>query len=102
VVVYLLRRTWRGADWMDMAGWAVLALLLSLSWVVPWYVMLLLPLAALSRDRRLRRATLAITAVLVDTSLPGTALLLGDHIRWYPDHTKLGKKHAGEIQRYLK
>ena len=70
--------------------------------MVPWYVMWLLPLAALSTDRRLRRATLAITAVLFVTSLPGTALLLANHIGWYPDHTKLGKKHSGEIQRYLK
>jgi len=102
VIAYLLWRTWRGADWMDMAGWAVFALLLSLSWVVPWYVMWLLPLAALSATRSLKRATLAVTVLLFVTSLPATALFLANEVGWYPDHTKLGKKHAGDIQRYLK
>jgi hypothetical protein len=102
VIAYLLWRTWHGADWMDMAGWGVFALLLSLSWVVPWYVMWLLPLAALSNTRSLKRATLAVTALLFVTSLPATALLLAGGIGWYPDHTKLGKKHAAEISRYLK
>ena len=102
VIVYLVWRTWRGANWMEMAGWAVFALLLSLSWVVPWYVMWLLPLAALSASRSLKRATLAVTALLFITSLPATALFLANDVGWYPDHTKLGKKHADEIQRYLK
>jgi hypothetical protein len=102
VIGYLLWKTWHGADWMDMAGWAVFALLLSLSWVVPWYVMWLLPLAALSASRSLKRATLAVTALLFVTSLPATALLLANQVGWYPDHTKLGKQHADEIQRYLK
>ena len=102
VIAYLLWRTWRGADWMDMAGWAVFALLLSLSWVVPWYVMWLLPLAALSATRSLKRATLAVTALLFVTSLPGTALFLANEVGWYPDHTRLGKQHSGDIQRYLK
>jgi len=102
VVAYLVWRTWRGADWMDMAGWAVFALILSLSWVVPWYVMWLLPLAALSAGRSLKRATLAVTVLLFLTSLPATALFLANEVGWYPDHTKLGKHHAQEIQRYLK
>jgi hypothetical protein len=102
VIAYLLWRTWRGADWMDMAGWAVFTLLLSLSWVVPWYVMWLLPLAALSAKRSLKRATLAMTAVLFVTSLPATALFLANVVGWYPDHTKLGRHHAHDIQRYLK
>jgi hypothetical protein len=87
---------------MDMAGWAVFTLLLSLSWVVPWYVMWLLPLAALSAKRSLKRATLAMTAVLFVTSLPATALFLANVVGWYPDHTKLGRHHAHDIQRYLK
>jgi hypothetical protein len=102
VTVYLLWRTWHGADWMDMAGWAVFALLLSLSWVVPWYVMWLLPLAALSASRSLKRATLAVTVLLFVTSLPATALILANGIGWYPNQTKLGKKHSAEISRYLK
>ena len=45
---------------------------------------------------------MAVTALLFVTSLPATALLLANQVGWYPDHTKLGKQHADEIQRYLK
>jgi hypothetical protein len=64
--------------------------------------MWLLPLAALSAGRSLKRATLAVTVLLFVTSLPATALLLANDVGWYPDHTKLGKQHADDIQRYLK
>jgi alpha-1,6-mannosyltransferase len=68
----LLARTWRGRiDWIDGAGWATLALLLSLTWLMPWYVVWLLPLAALARDRRLRLATIAFVFLLVVLRFPG-------------------------------
>jgi hypothetical protein len=102
VLAYLVFRTWRGANWIEMSGWAVLALVLSLSWVVPWYVMWLLPLAAVGASRRLRVATLALTTLLLVTSLPATAQLLADGIGWYPNHTKLGRKHVKEIRHYLR
>jgi hypothetical protein len=102
ILAYLLVRTWRGANWIEMAGWAVLALVLSLSWVVPWYVMWLLPLAAVGASRRLRVAALALTLLLLVTSLPATAQLLADGIGWYPNHTKLGRKHVKEIRHYLR
>jgi alpha-1,6-mannosyltransferase len=102
VLAYLALRTWRGASWIEMSGWAVLALVLSLSWVVPWYVMWLLPFAAIGASRRLRVATLALTLVLLVTSLPATAQLLADGVGWYPNHTKLGRKHVKEIRKYLK
>ena len=43
-------------DAITAAGWASVALLVTLSWVLPWYVLWVLPLAALSSSRRLRRA----------------------------------------------
>lgn len=66
-----LWRTARGADWRVTAGWATLALLLSTAWLLPWYAIWLLPLAAVSGDRRLRGATLAFCAyaVLIHLSL---------------------------------
>ena len=85
-----------------MSGWAVVALILSLSWVVPWYVMWLLPLAAVSASRGLRRATGAITVLLLVTALPGTGELLINGLNAYPADTKLGRKHEREINRYLK
>jgi glycosyl transferase family 87 len=62
-----LRRTWRGGDWIAAAGWTTFALLVTTAWLLPWYVVWLLPLAALSGDRRLRTAALALTAYVVVT-----------------------------------
>jgi alpha-1,6-mannosyltransferase len=66
--VWLLWATWRGRiDWLTAAGWATLALLLSTAWLVPWYVVWLLPLAAVARDPRLRGATLLFCVYVVAT-----------------------------------
>lgn len=59
----------RGADWVTAAGWATLALLLSTAWLLPWYGAWLMPVAALSGDRRLRVAALAFTAVYLATKI---------------------------------
>ena len=37
----------------DACGWATFAVLVASAWLVPWYILWLLPFAALSRDRRL-------------------------------------------------
>lgn len=67
-VAWLLWATWRRRlDWLAGAGWATLALLLSTAWLVPWYLVWLLPLAAVGRDERLRRATLLFFLYLVWT-----------------------------------
>jgi alpha-1,6-mannosyltransferase len=63
----LLWRTWRGMDWLRATGWATLLLLTTSAWLVPWYVVWLLPFAAVAGDARLRNATLAFTAFLVLT-----------------------------------
>ena len=47
----------------------MLALLLATYWLMPWYVVWLLPLAALGASRNLRVATLAFTAYLVIVSV---------------------------------
>ena len=62
---WLLRATWRGFDWIEAAGWATVALLLALTWLMPWYVVWVLPLAALAGDRRLRYAAAALTVFVV-------------------------------------
>lgn len=64
----LLWATWRGRiDWLTAAGWATLALLVSTAWLVPWYVVWALPLAAVGRDPRLRAATLLFCLYVVAT-----------------------------------
>jgi hypothetical protein len=75
-VLYFLRRK---SDWLAGAGWSTLALVLSLAWLVPWYVIWVLPLAALGTSVRLRRAAVAFTAYLVFAFIPETGLFLADH-----------------------
>ncbi|HTR75308.1 MAG TPA: polyprenol phosphomannose-dependent alpha 1,6 mannosyltransferase MptB [Solirubrobacterales bacterium] len=68
VVAWLLRRVWLGEmDWIVGAGWATVALLLTTGFLVPWYVAWLLPLAALSSDRRLLTAAIFLTGVGLTT-----------------------------------
>lgn len=63
-VLWLLRRVWIGKlDWITGAGWAMVALLITAGLLVPWYMAWLVVLAALSPDRRLRLAALAMTAL---------------------------------------
>jgi alpha-1,6-mannosyltransferase len=71
-VLALLEWVRRGADWITAAGWAVLALLLTTAWLLPWYGAWLMPLAGLSSSRWLRLAALAFTAAMVASKvLPG-------------------------------
>jgi hypothetical protein len=72
-VLLLLRRR---NDWIASAGWATLALIASLAWLVPWYVTWLLPLAALGSSVRLRRAAVALTVFLVLAFIPTTAMIM--------------------------
>jgi hypothetical protein len=63
----LLWRAWRGGDWIATTGWATLLLLVTSAWLLPWYLVWLLPFAAVAGDARLRTATLAFTAFVVTT-----------------------------------
>ena len=76
VVLLLLRR--RG-DWISRAGWATLALVLSLGWLMPWYVIWVLPLAALGSSRNLRRATIAFMVFLIISFVPATSIYEANH-----------------------
>jgi alpha-1,6-mannosyltransferase len=59
-----------GADWRVAAGWSTIALLISTAWLLPWYAIWVLPLAAVSGDRRLCAATLLLCAYAVLIHLP--------------------------------
>jgi hypothetical protein len=67
---YLLAWTWRGGDWLRAAAWAATGLLLATSWLLPWYLLWPLPLAALSRDRALQLLLLALTAYQLGARIP--------------------------------
>lgn len=69
-VAYLLARVWQGADWVRAAAWASLGLLLATAWLLPWYLIWVLPLAAISRDRPLQLLVLALTAYQLGARIP--------------------------------
>ena len=69
-VTALLVDVRRGGDWITATGWATFALLVTTSFLLPWYVIWLLPLAALGESRGLRVAALALCAWVVATRLP--------------------------------
>ncbi len=67
-LTWLVVRVWLGElDWITGAGWATVALLVTAGLLLPWYVGWLVPLAALSTDRRLLLATLVLTGVGLTT-----------------------------------
>jgi alpha-1,6-mannosyltransferase len=65
IVLHLLWRTWRGYDWVAASGWTFLAIAVTSTWLLAWYTLWSLPLAAVSRDRRLLVATLAVQGLFV-------------------------------------
>jgi alpha-1,6-mannosyltransferase len=71
VFLWLLWRTWRRLTAaLDAIAWATFAILIASAWLVPWYILWLLPFAALSRDRRLQAATLVLSAWMLAIAVP--------------------------------
>jgi len=79
------------------SGWANVALLVTLSWVLPWYVLWVLPLAALSGSRRLRTTALVLGVYFIIAWAPASGILW-NKIGFHPEKTSLGRLH----QRYVK
>jgi alpha-1,6-mannosyltransferase len=69
-VAWLLVKVWRGADWIRAAAWAGSGLLLATSWLLPWYLVWPLPLAAVARDRALAVVLLVLTAYQLGARIP--------------------------------
>ena len=55
----------RTRRWLPAYGWAVAALIVILLWEFPWYLVWLLPIAALVRGWALRAAALFVSLVLL-------------------------------------
>jgi hypothetical protein len=90
-------QAWRRRASVTAAGWASVALLVTLSWVLPWYVLWVLPMAALSRSRRLRATALVLGVYLIVAWAPASGFLW-NAIGFHPEKTSLGRLH----QRYVK
>lgn len=63
--LYLLWRTWRGYDWISASGWALLAITVTSTWLLAWYLIWPLPIATVSKDRRLLAATLFVQLLFI-------------------------------------
>jgi hypothetical protein len=88
---------WRRRDAITASGWVTIALLVTLGWVLPWYVLWVLPLAALSGSRRLRTTALVLGVYFIIAWAPASGLLW-NKIGFHPEKTSLGRLH----QRYVK
>ena len=65
IVLHLLWRTYRGYDWVAASGWALLAISVTSTWLLAWYILWPLPLAVVTRDRRLLAATLFVQGLFI-------------------------------------
>ena len=96
-VIACCRMAYVRRDPVEACGWASVALLVTLSWVLPWYVLWVLPLAAVSASRRLRNAGLVLGAYLIIAWAPAAGQLW-QAIGFHPERTSLGRLH----QRYVR
>ena len=87
---------YRRREIMVPAGWVSVALLLTLSWVLPWYVLWVLPMAAVAGSRRLRTAALLVGLYLVISPVSVWRAL-----GVYPESTPLGHLHQREVDELL-
>lgn len=70
-VIWLLWRTWKLPEtWIANAGWATFGVLLASAWLVPWYLLWLLPFTALSRSRSLIAATAIFAGYTMVIAIP--------------------------------
>jgi hypothetical protein len=90
----------RRRELITSSGWATMALLLTLAWVLPWYILWALPFAALSASRRLRLAVLAFGVYLILVWVP-LAPDWNAAIGLHPDRTTLGQQHQRIVRQLL-
>jgi hypothetical protein len=91
---------WRTRRWLTACGVVSLALLLTLGWTLPWYILWLLPFAALSRSRGLRIAAVVFGVYIYLAWMPYSAEILGFlHIN--PANTNLGAQETNFMQALL-
>lgn len=69
-VALLLVRVYRGGNWLENAGWATCAVIVTTTWFLPWYLIWFLPLAALALKPYQRFTALALTALAIGLQLP--------------------------------
>ncbi|HEX4008926.1 MAG TPA: glycosyltransferase 87 family protein [Solirubrobacteraceae bacterium] len=79
VVLVVAHQFYRNSDWLAGAGWSTMALIASLGWLMPWYVVWALPLAALGSSVRLRRLSIVLSIYLLLAFIPWTGKYMSSH-----------------------
>jgi hypothetical protein len=88
---------WRAPwQWARACTIALLVLVVSLSWAAPWYVLWILPFAALSGGRWLRSGVIVLSAYFILAFMPAAAILTSD-LGFRPAATRLGRLHTLQI-----
>lgn len=85
---------------LTAAALVLATLTVSLSWAVPWYLIWVLPFAALSPARRLRGAVVVLGAYFLIAFMPAAYLLARD-IDFAPQSTGLGIMHTRQVEAVL-
>lgn len=100
VVLLCCVSAWRSRDFITPSGWATLGLLATLAWVLPWYVVWVVPLAALSSSSKLRIATIAFSVYLILAWSPSSGGFF-ETIGFNPEGTPLGQLHRRYVRELL-
>jgi hypothetical protein len=91
---------WRRSEALTASGWAMVVVLVTLSWVLPWYVLWILPMAALAGSRKLRTAALVLGAYLILAWVPATGEIMAA-LHLHPGKTAVGRVHARAVTELL-
>jgi hypothetical protein len=91
---------WRTRRWLTACGWATFALIVSLSWTLPWYIAWLLPFVALARSRGLRIAAVLLGVYIYLAWMPYSSEVLAFlHIN--PTNTVLAQQETAFMNSLL-
>ena len=88
-------------EWTTAAAWAAALLILTLGWVMPWYVIWTLPFAALSPRRAPRAAAIALTVVLFAMWAPAGVTTL-HNLGWHGPHSPTAHANTVYMHRLLR
>ena len=91
---------WRSRRWLTQCGWVSLALIVTLSWTLPWYIAWLLPFAALARSRALRVMAVLLGVYIYLAWMPYAREILA-FLHVDPWNTVLGQREALSISTLL-
>lgn len=86
----------RQREWLTASAVVLLVLVVSLSWAAPWYILWILPFAALSAERRLRAIVVGLGVYFILAFMPA-AVPLENAIHFRPTATPLGIRHTRAI-----